>query len=188
MSTYHWELLAAIGGPALGILLTMWAFNRLLRGWAGTPVEAPVYARHRDDGIRRAMDAATLDRARGDRLIVLPNGGVEIERGTGQERTEEMPVLAAAEAVVHVEAAEEAPEEGAIGTVAAEESPEMADAAWRHEHDQRWTALLVGWASRPDWLADFGADSLQLPEYRRLVLEHTGEISMAELLAEAGTR
>lgn len=97
-----------------------------------------------------------------------------------EERTEEWPRVETP--VAHVEAAEVPPEEGAIGTVAAEESPEMADAAWRHEHDQRWTQLLVGWAERPPWLAEFGADSLQLPEYRRLVLEHTGEIPMAELL------
>jgi hypothetical protein len=109
---------------------------------------------------------------------------VEVIRPFGYEqgRTDEMPRVEAP--VAHVEAAEEQPEEGAIGTMAADESPEMADAAWRHAHDQRWTALLVGWAQRPDWLADFGADSLQLPEYRRLVLEHTGEISAAALFGE----
>ncbi len=96
-------------------------------------------------------------------------------------RTEEWPRVETP--VVHVEASEEPPAEGAIGTLAAEESPEMADAAWQHDWDQRWTALLVGWAQRPDWLSEFGAGSLQLPEYRRLVLEHTGEITAADMAA-----
>lgn len=99
-----------------------------------------------------------------------------------EEHTDDQPVVAAGP-VEHVEAAEEPTVEGAIGTLAADESPEMADAAWRHEHDKAWTQLLVGWAERPPWLAEFGADSLQLPEYRRLVLEHTQDVTDAAQLA-----
>lgn len=98
-----------------------------------------------------------------------------------QERTEEMPRVETP--VVHVEVAEEPTVEGAIGTMAADESPEMADAAWQHEWEKRWTALQVGWAQRPEWLAQFGDASLQLPEYRRLVLEHTQDATSADELA-----
>lgn len=137
---------------------------------------------------RRRQDRAALHVAQ-HRPAELPPAPVEVIRPVANpeehERTEETPRVEAP--VAHHEAAEQAPVEGAIGTVAVEDSPEMAEAVWRHEHDKRWTALLVGWAERPPWLAEFGADSLQLPEYRRLVLEHTGEIPMAALL-EAGVR
>ncbi len=165
-------------GLVLGALMALTAWDRHRQARAAAALHVP---QHRAltpapvEVIRRPfpMDEATS-------TIAARYAAIQ-----AQERTEEMPRVETP--VVHVEAAEQPPEEGAIGTVAAEESPEMADAAWRHEHDQRWTALLVGWASRPDWLSEFGADSLALPEYRRLVLEHTGEISMADLIA-AGAR
>lgn len=65
MSTYHWEMLAAIGGPAVGVLLLLWAFNRLIKGWAGTPIQAPVYGRH------RALEPSPVE------VIRLPQGHTE---------------------------------------------------------------------------------------------------------------
>jgi hypothetical protein len=217
VSTYHLEMAAAIGGPALGVLLAMWAFNRLLKGWAGAPVEAPVYARHRaDDGtgggnvlapspvevIRpRWVPGRYHEACRPDREECEPV----------EERTEEMPVLAVAEPVEHVEVSEDL---GLDGYAAPEPSAELAEpteaerrladlhdeALWENEyrdsrrrHDKAVARFHTSATDHviDEWLR--GEERLPfLVEARcaasETAMEHTGEISMAALLAEAGTR
>ena len=146
-------LLAA--GLVLGALLGLARLDRWLlthRPWHPLQrvrailhrVEAPVYPRHRALApveVIRPIDNATLD---------------QWTAASEQERTEEIPV-------VHVEVDEEPAEAGAIGTVAAEVSEDLADvltsreqaiaAVWDRAHDDHELWLLA--ADVDDALARF---------------------------------
>lgn len=159
--------MAAVSTCGLGAVLLLIALGLIVGRLMSRPVETG--GAHRADETPLPLPPAPVQVIRlADRPTEEMPRLVEPE-----ERIEEQPAPAEPEPVEHVEAAEEQPEPGAIGTMAPDESPEMADAAWRHAHDAAWTRLLVDWTQRPQWLAEFSDASLQLPQYRRLVLEHT---------------